>query len=307
MKFDKVLVTGGSGQLGAFVVAELMEHCRVSVLDLVPPKIEVPFFQANILDREAVAAAMEGHDAVIQLAALDAAVDATEQQFFETNVQGLWNVLEAAEAAAVKRTVVCSSVAAYNISAGHTPDHLPVDVDHPMAPVTAYGLSKQAGEVVARCFSRRSPMEVRCLRPTLVMQSDIAYDMAVTTAASDGGDPPPAASDPTWQTLSKVIPGSRAFVGPFDAARCFNAALEAEGRSFDVYNVAAADTYSPRPTLDVVQREFDVSPEVRDAALYERDPRASIYDISRTREELNWEPRERWSDLLARVIADATG
>ena len=307
MKFDKVLVTGGSGQLGAFVVAELMEHCQVSVLDLAPPTVDVPFFQANILDRQTVAAAMDGHDAVVQLAALDAAVDATEQQFFETNVQGLWNVLEAAEAAAVKRTVICSSVAAYNISAGHTPRYLPVDVDHSLAPVTAYGLSKQVGEVVAQCFARRGPMEVRCLRPTLVMQSDIAYDLAVTTAASDGGDPPPAASDPTWQTLSTVIPGSRAFVGPADAARCFHAALEVEGRSFDVYNVAAADTYSPRPTLDVVQAEFNVSPEVRDTALYERDPRASIYDISRTREELNWEPRERWSDLLARVIAEAAG
>ncbi len=108
MRFDKVLVTGGSGQLGGYVVAELMEHCRVSVLDIKPLRADVPFFEASILDRLAVAGAMDGHDAVVQLAALDAAIDAPEQQFFETNVQGLWNVLEAAEAAAVKRTVVVS-------------------------------------------------------------------------------------------------------------------------------------------------------------------------------------------------------
>ena len=254
MKFDRVLVTGGSGQLGAFVVAKLMDHCRVSVLDLKPPTVDVPFFKANILDRQAVAAAIAGHDAVVQLAALDAAIDATELQFFETNVQGLWNVLEASEAAGVRRTVVCSSVAAVNVSLENPPRYLPVDVDHPVAPVTAYGLSKQTGELVARCFARRGPMEVRCLRPTLVMQSDIAYDLAVKTAASDGGASPLAAGHAEWKTLPRVIPGSRSYVGPADAARCFRAALEAKGRSFDIYNVAAADTYSPLPTLERLQR-----------------------------------------------------
>lgn len=122
--------------------------------------------------------------------------------------------------------------------------------------MTVYGLSKQAGEVVAQCFARRSPMEICCLRPTLVMQSDIAYDPVLITAASDGGDPPPAASAPTWQTQSTVIPGSRAFVDPADAA------LEAEGRSSDVYNVAAADTYSQRPTRAIQDWFESIEPEL---------------------------------------------
>jgi nucleoside-diphosphate-sugar epimerase len=307
MRFDNVLVTGGSGQLGGFVVEELMDRSRVSVLDITPPRADVPYHAADILDREGVAAAVTGHDAVIHLAALDAAIDASEQEFFETNVQGLWNVLEAAEDAGVRRAVVCSSVAAYNISEEHPPRYLPVDVHHPVAPVTAYGLSKQAGEVIASGFARRSPMEVVCLRPTLVMQSDIAYDLALKTVDSDGAPPPPQAFDESWRTLSEQIPGSRSFVGPSDAARCFAAALEAEGRFHAVYNVAAADTYSPLQTLEVVDREFGVRPEIRDAELYAHDPRASIYDISLTRDELGWEPRERWADLLERVVAEAGG
>ena len=307
MNFDKVLVTGGSGQLGAFVVAELLDHCRVSVLDLTPPKANVPYFEADILDRPALAAALAGHDAVIQLAALDAAIDAPEERFFRTNVQGLWNVLEAAEAAGVRRTVVCSSVAAYNISRKNPPRYLPVDVDHRLAPVTAYGLGKQVGEVVAQSFAQRGAMRLCCLRPALVMQANIAYDVAVRTAASDGGAPPPAASDPSWRVLSEAIKGSRAFIGPADAARCFRAALDADTGAYDVFNVAAADTYSPLPTLEVVRREFAVEPEIRAPALYEADPRASIYDISRNREILDWEPRERWADLLDRVVAEAAG
>jgi nucleoside-diphosphate-sugar epimerase len=289
------------------VVAELIDHCRVSVLDITPPQADVPYFEADILDRQALAAALPGHDAVIQLAALDAAVDASEEQFFHTNVQGLWNVLDAAEAAGVRRTVVCSSVAAYNISPENPPRTLPVDVDHPLAPVTAYGLSKQVGEVVAQSFAQRGAMRLCCLRPSLVMQANIAYDVAAKTAESDGGPPPPAASDPSWRPLSEAITGARAFIGPADAARCFRAALEADTGAYDVFNVAAADTYSALSTHDVVRREFGVEPEIRDSALYEADPRASIFDISRGREILNWEPRERWADLLGRVIAEAGG
>ena len=307
MTFDKVLVTGGSGQLGSFVVTELMDHCRVSVLDLTPPKADVPYFEVDILDRQALAAALAGHDAVIQLAALDAAVNASEEQFFHTNVQGLWNVLDAAATAGVRRTVVCSSVAAYNISRENPPRSLPVDVDHPLAPVTAYGLSKQVGEVVAKSFAQAGSTQLCCLRPALVMQANIAYDVAVRTAASDGGPAPPAASDASWRPLSESIAGSRAFVGPVDAARCFRAALESDTGAFDVFNVAAADTYSPLATLEVVRREFGVEPEIRAPALYDADPHASIYDISRNREILNWEPSERWADLLNRVIAEAAG
>ncbi len=56
-----------------------------------------------------------------------------------------------------------------------------------------------------------------------------------------------------------------------------------------------------------MRREFAVEPEIRAPSLYDADPRASIYDISRTREILNWEPRERWADLLGRVVAEAAG
>ena len=64
---------------------------------------------------------------------------------------------EAAEAANVRRTVVCSSVAAYNISAENPPRYLPVDVDHPAAPITAYGLSKQTGEVSREVLPSAAP------------------------------------------------------------------------------------------------------------------------------------------------------
>jgi nucleoside-diphosphate-sugar epimerase len=77
--------------------------------------------------------------------------------------------------------------------------------------------------------------------------------------------------------------------------------LEAEVPEFDIFHVVAADTYSELDTIEVVRREFGNNPEMRAPELYASDPRASIYDITHTRDVLGWEPRERWSDVMARV------
>lgn len=301
--YERILVTGGSGRFGTVVVDELRPHYQVTVLDRTPPIQDVAFIQADIEDRGSLADAFTDMDAVIQLAALDLGVDAEESRFFQVNVQGLWNVLEFAESAGVRRTVVCSSLAALNITREYPPHYLPVDVNHPTAPVHAYGISKRAGEVIAEAFARRSPMEVFCLRPAYIVRDLAVYGLAQLIAAVDGTRPPEPADDPTWEPQRKTRPGSRSFVSPRDAARCFRAALEAEVPEFDIFHVVAADTYSELYTTEVVRREFGNDPEIRAPELYASDPRASIYDIAHTRDVLGWEPRERWSDVMARVTS----
>ena len=301
--YERVMVTGGSGRLGSHVVDELRPDYHVTVLDRVPPSQDVAFIEADIEDRDTLAKAFTGMDAVIQLAALDLGTAAEESRFFQVNVQGLWNVLEFAEAAEVQRTVVCSSITALEISRTQPPQYLPVDSHHPAAPTHAYAISKRVGEVMAEAFSRRSAMQVLCLRPAYIVRDAAVYSLAQLIATADNTPSPPPMTDPSWEPQRMERPGSRSFVSPGDTARCFRAALEAHVPEFDIFNVAAADTYSALDTLDVVRREFGSDPEVREPNLYARDPRASIYDISHTRDVLGWVPRERWADVMARIVS----
>ena len=149
MRFDKVLVTGGSGRLGRFVVDALLPRCKVSVLDIVPPRQDVPFHEVDILDAGAVSAAVSGHDAIIHLAGFDDGKAEREEQYIATNVTGNWNVLEAAEHAGARHVVVASSVAAYGLRPGRKLelDYLPVDEAYPLRSDDAYGLSKHLIEV----------------------------------------------------------------------------------------------------------------------------------------------------------------
>ena len=166
MHIETVLVTGGTGRLGRFVVAELKRHYRVAALDR--DAATAPDVAVDVLDLPSLVAAMRGQHAVIHLAAIDAAVPAPAPVIFDTNVRGTWNVLEAAHATGIRHVVICSSVSALGIDFTNPrtpPAYLPIDEAHPLQPTQAYGLSKQLGEEIARSFARRHAMAVTCLRP----------------------------------------------------------------------------------------------------------------------------------------------
>ena len=306
MRFDKVLVTGGSGRLGRFVVDALLPRCRVSVLDIAPPRQDVPFHEVDILDADAVAAAVSGHDAIIHLAGFDDGKANREEQYIATNVTGNWNVLEAAEHAGVRHVVVASSVAAYGLRPGRKLDldYLPVDEAHPLRADDAYGLSKHLIEITCKNLAARGPLRIVCLRPTLIVRPESEPAILAQLALPDpDADPPPdaVASDGVWPC--GALSATRGYVRSRDVAECFCRALDYEDRRFDVFNVSAADTIGRVHTVPRLEPILGRRPEVRKPEVYERDPCASVLDISRARERLGWEPEGDWNS----VVAEHTG
>lgn len=153
MKFERIAVTGGSGRLGRFVVAELAQHAEVTVLDVAPGPPQHRYIALDMLDLDGVYRALEGHDAVVHLAAIDAAIQTTPKHYFETNVEGAFNLLQAAHERGIEKVALASSSSVYGLgrdNPDHPPRYFPIDEAHPLNPIGAYGLSKKVGEVVAR-------------------------------------------------------------------------------------------------------------------------------------------------------------
>ena len=308
MRCENVLVTGGGGRLGRYVVADLAGHCRVSVLDRdggSPP----PDHTVDILDLESLARATRGHDGLIHLAAIDASVSAPDEAIFDTNVRGTWNVLQAAQQAGVRKAVICSSVSATGIDSTNRhlpPLYLPIDEAHSLRPSRAYGLSKQLDECIAQSFARRGGMTVTCLRPAWVMFPDVVRDVLIQL-----GDPasPTRASAPTDRPdrIREPFPLLRSYVDPQDLARAFRLALELDGSSYEVVFVTAADTFHPTPTLPHLREAYGSLPEIRKPEVYERDPRASAHDIARAREVLGWRPTTTWAQVASGGAAPTRG
>jgi len=112
----KILVFGGAGFLGSYVVDELIGRGhQVSVFDLhATPFVndEAALITGNILDQDAVKRAVEGIDVVYNFAGLADLNDSIDKpaETVRLNVMGNLNILEACRAAGVKRFVYASSV-----------------------------------------------------------------------------------------------------------------------------------------------------------------------------------------------------
>ena len=290
----KVAVTGAAGMLGRYVIAAVSAKYEIAALDMVSaPGI----IQVDVLDPDAITDAMRGCNAVIHLAGLDQVRIAPEHAFFATNAAGSWNVIAAAERLGMSRAVLCSSVAALGLRPGLPPLTLPIPIDHPLCPVAAYGISKQAAEIAAAGIARRGRLTVICLRPALITYPHHVAGWAHAAAAADGALPSP---DVPKAEAPEPLPLTRAFVGPEDAGLAFLAALQAAISGTATAYVTAQDTMTVRPTIETISATMAVQPVVADHALYARHPRASPSDIEHTRRLLGWRPRDTWADIVSR-------
>jgi UDP-glucose 4-epimerase len=297
---ERVLVTGGSGLLGHFVVAELRHRCELTVLDIKPPQQDVGYCPADVLDLPALTAAVAGHDAVVHLAGIDDGNDFPDEDYFRTNVQGTWNLLHAAESAGVAKIVAASSTAVYGIGRERMPDYVPVDEDHLQRPTATYSLTKQVIEVMCRSFVERGRLSVVCLRPTLIVRPEREAAILAQLELDDPeADPPGGAGcdgdDGPYGALSVL----RGYVRSMDTARCVALALDYDGARFDAFNVAASDGIGHEPLLPRLERAYERLPDIRDPRRYQVHPQASIFDTSRARERLGWEPRGDWTTIAA--------
>lgn len=157
------LITGGSGFIGNLVARRLRARGdEVRILDIWEDRsrpADIRYFNASVLDRDGVAAAMEGVDMVHHNAALVAQTDAGKE-YWNVNVEGTRIVTEEAAKAGVKRLVHVSSTAAYGI-----PPSGAITAATPLRPVEPYGKSKLAGEEIAERLCAQHDIALITIRP----------------------------------------------------------------------------------------------------------------------------------------------
>ena len=277
----RVLVTGGAGLLGRFVVEELTRcgHNVVSVDRSEEPPDQAgttQYLQMDLADPEPVRDAMASCDAVIHLAAIPAPVGFPAEEVFVNNTRATFHVLNAAVSAGIERAAIASSVSAYGMAWARQPFaplYAPLDEHHPLLVQDPYGLSKEVDERTAEMMHRRSGMRVAALR----------FHWVAPPAALAGMEP---AGLRNPADLANNLWG---YVDARDAASACRHAIECDGFGFEAFNITAADTLCTEPTEELIGRY-----------LPETELRASIsgtksgFSIEKAGSLLGWQPHHSW-------------
>ena len=136
----KVLVTGGTGFVGANVVRHLLARgdevvCLVRKPNLCLEGLPVTLVSAPLSDVDALAAAMDGCEGVYHVAGIFDPAPGGARRMFDVHVFGTRALLEAGEKAGVRRLVLCSS----SVTVGFGSRERPGDEDTPIDPDAVYG------------------------------------------------------------------------------------------------------------------------------------------------------------------------
>lgn len=311
----KVLVSGGAGYVGSHACLKLAEAgYEPVVFDDLSNGHEAfvrwgPFEQGDIRDRARLAEVFERHRpaAVMHFAALIEVGESVKApgRFYETNVGGAANVIQAAQAAGVGAFVFSSTCATYG-----DPVRVPMDETHPQAPLNPYGRSKLMIEQALADMDAYSGLRFTALR-------------YFNAAGADPGGRVGERHDPETHAIPLLLQAAqgrragfsifgtdyetrdgtavRDYVHVLDLADAHVAALKRllDGGASDVFNLGTGTGTTVRELIEAVKRTTGRDFPVVETGRRPGDAPVLVADNAKAREALGWSPRYSLDDIIA--------
>ncbi len=319
----RVMVTGGAGYIGTHTVVELLEAGHEVVVfdnfyNSKPKALErvraitgkdFKFYQADMLDKEAMGRifAEEKVDAVIHFAGLKAVGESCQKpwEYYNNNIVGTLNILEAMKKNGVKRFVFSSSATVYGDS-----KVVPVKEDFPTSATNPYGQTKLMQEVMLTDIAKADPsMTVTLLR---------YFNPVGAHKSGMIGEDPQGIPNNLTPFISQVAIGKRECLSVFgndyntpdgtgvrdyihvvDLAKGHIKALEAQDGKTGVYtyNLGTGEGYS---VLDVVHAFEKASGVKINYKIVDRRPgdvEALYADTAKAKEEIGFVAEKNLDDM----------
>jgi nucleoside-diphosphate-sugar epimerase len=274
----KILVTGGSGSIGRYVVRELTQvgH-EVTNADVAPPG-DSPghYLRVDLTESGEVYQALTSSraEAVVHLGAWANAGIVADSRTYGDNVQGAFNIFQACADLGIKRIVYASSAQVYGFD-NTAPVYAPVDEDHPLRPTNCYALSKMAAEQAADYFIANFDLTILSfrfmgVRPVSQIPSEIEKVRQDPAHAS-------------WLLWNRT--------DARDAALACRLAVEKDNVPSGPYNITGGIVLS-KSAESLVQQYFGEQTQVK----ADLTTRYSLLSCDRAEAAFGYHPRYLWSE-----------
>jgi NAD dependent epimerase/dehydratase len=308
----KVLVTGADGFIGSHVTEALVRSgADVTALALYNSfdshgwiddtsaaiRRELNLVRGDIRDGAFVNRLVKGHTVVFHLAALIAIPYsyAATQSYFETNIMGTVNVLEAARQWGTNRIVQTSTSEVYG-----TAQTMPISETHPLQGQSPYSASKIGSDMMAEAYARSFGIPVVTLRPFNTFGPRQSERAIVPTLIRQVLDP----------SCTEILVGDTSPVRDLtfveDTAAAFLAAGSANLDYGTAYNAGSQRAVTIADLLDLILKLSNSNKPVRvdESRLRPQNSevRALLADSSRFERETGWRANTKLSEGLSQTI-----
>lgn len=300
----RVLVTGGAGSIGVFVVKKLLERGDEVVIvdnfnDFYDPELkrfrlkkileglsEPKVYENDICESERIEEifAKEKPEKVIHLAAWAAVRPSIAHPLLYTraNVDGTVAILEASRKFEVKNVVFASSSSVYGRNS-FAPYKESANCDFPIAP---YAASKRAGELYASMYHYLYKMPVICLRFFTVYGPWIRPDMATWRFAEQIANKKEIVLHRFAEDGAEV---KRDFTYVDDIVSGIVTALD-RNHGFDVVNLGNNDPVSLTRFVIAIEAEMGMKAKINEKILPSGEAVVTGADLTRAKDVLNYQP-----------------
>ena len=295
------MVTGGAGFIGSHLTKALVNNgWYVAVLDnlstgkLTNVPAETRFFHGDVRDRKYVYEVVKKVQPSIiyhfaaQIGTAASMLD--PQTDAETNIIGTLNLLQAAVNFSVRKLIFASSAAVYG-----TPLYLPIDENHPLNALSAYGVSKATAEKYVIMYKQLG------LDYTILRFANV-YGPGQNSGAEGGVVAVFADRFQHKQTVEIFGDGeqTRDFVYVKDVVQANLAAIKSG--STGTFNIGSGSHIS----INVLQKTLQKLTKTELKPLY-RPPRLgdiphSALDSSKAKNLLGWQPQYNLDKGLAELL-----
>ena len=284
------MITGGCGFIGSHladflidsnyevVVVDNLSIGRLDNISQLLDKSNFSFFQVDITDFDELEVHFKGVDLVFHLAALADIVPSIEkpESYYQVNVSGTFNVLEACRKHNVKKIVYTASSSCYGI-----PDQYPTKESAEIRPQYPYALTKNMGEQMVMHWSQLYGLAAVSLRFFNV------YGPRARTSGTYGA----VFGVFLAQKLAKkpyTVVGdgkqTRDFTFVSDIVSAIISAAESNVKG-EIINIGSNNTYSINRLVELLEGEVVYIPK------RPGEPDCTWANISKAQKLLNWYPK----------------
>lgn len=310
----KILVTGGAGYIGSFMVRELankgfdpvildnlsqghkesVKGFRLEEIDLVEEKDKLDTLFSS-----------EKFDGVVHMASFIQMGESFKDpaKYYRNNVGGFINLLDSMKANGVPYIILSSSAGVYG-----NPVKVPISEDDPKSPLNPYGETKYVMERMLEDYDTAYGIKFAAIR---------YFNAAGASFDGTIGEDHPGESHLIPNIIKSVLTGSefilfgddydtpdgtcvRDYIHVLDLAESHSLALKAlfDGAKSVFYNAGMGRGYSNREVIDMVEKVTGKKVRIKVVAKREGDAGMLFASSEKMRAEMNWQPKYSLQEIV---------